>query len=45
MLVSDDQVFSFGLNNFEHLGVPIEGEAPTDGEVIVRWPHAAAVFV
>uniref|UniRef100_A0A0N4WGG0 E3 ubiquitin-protein ligase herc3 n=1 Tax=Haemonchus placei TaxID=6290 RepID=A0A0N4WGG0_HAEPC len=26
MLVSDDQVFSFGLNNFEHLGIPIEGE-------------------
>lgn len=32
MLVSDDQVFSFGLNNFEHLGVPIEGEAPTDAD-------------
>ncbi|KAE9415804.1 hypothetical protein Angca_002412 [Angiostrongylus cantonensis] len=30
MLVTDDQVFSFGLNNFDHLGVPIKGEAPTD---------------
>ncbi|KAJ1356882.1 hypothetical protein KIN20_014731 [Parelaphostrongylus tenuis] len=30
MLLADDQVFSFGLNNFEHLGVPVEGEAPTD---------------
>ncbi|ETN84869.1 regulator of condensation family protein [Necator americanus] len=30
ILLSDDQVFSFGLNNFDHLGVPVEGEAPTD---------------
>ncbi|KHJ87087.1 regulator of condensation [Oesophagostomum dentatum] len=30
ILVSDDQVYSFGLNNFDHLGVPVEGEAPTD---------------
>uniref|UniRef100_A0A7I5E7Y8 Regulator of chromosome condensation n=2 Tax=Haemonchus contortus TaxID=6289 RepID=A0A7I5E7Y8_HAECO len=30
MLVSEDQVFSFGLNNFEHLGIPIEGEAPSE---------------
>ncbi|KAJ1356880.1 hypothetical protein KIN20_014728 [Parelaphostrongylus tenuis] len=29
MLLADDQVFSFGLNNYEHLGVPVEGEAPT----------------
>ncbi|KJH52007.1 putative D-tyrosyl-tRNA(Tyr) deacylase [Dictyocaulus viviparus] len=33
MLVTDDQVFSFGLNNFEHLGIPIKGEAPTDASM------------
>lgn len=30
ILVTDDQVFSFGLNNFDHLGIPVKGEPPTD---------------
>ncbi|VDL73291.1 unnamed protein product [Nippostrongylus brasiliensis] len=35
MLISDDQVFSFGLNNFEHLGIPIKGDPPADGWLLV----------
>ncbi|PIO74070.1 hypothetical protein TELCIR_03929 [Teladorsagia circumcincta] len=51
MIISDDQVFSFGLNNFEHLGIPIEGEAPTDAseedkrELRILTPDVAKAYL
>ncbi|KAK6027911.1 hypothetical protein OSTOST_06053 [Ostertagia ostertagi] len=51
MIVSDDQVFSFGLNNFEHLGIPIEGEPPTDAseedkrELRILTPDVATAYL
>ncbi|KAK5966275.1 Regulator of condensation [Trichostrongylus colubriformis] len=51
MLVTDDQVFSFGLNNFEHLGIPIDGEAPIDAseedkrELRILTPGVATAYL
>ncbi|RCN49345.1 regulator of condensation [Ancylostoma caninum] len=51
ILVSDDQVFSFGLNNFDHLGVPVEGEAPADAtsedkrELRILTPEVATAYL
>ncbi|VDK63052.1 unnamed protein product [Cylicostephanus goldi] len=51
ILVSDDLVYSFGLNNFEHLGVPVEGEAPADAtsedkrELRILTPVVATAYL
>ncbi|EYC16794.1 hypothetical protein Y032_0032g2498 [Ancylostoma ceylanicum] len=51
ILISDDQVFSFGLNNFDHLGVPVEGEAPADAtsedkrELRIFTPGVATAYL
>ncbi|KIH49235.1 hypothetical protein ANCDUO_20691, partial [Ancylostoma duodenale] len=51
ILIADDQVFSFGLNNFDHLGVPVEGEAPADAtsedkrELRILTPGVATAYL
>ncbi|WKX95743.1 hypothetical protein Q1695_012303 [Nippostrongylus brasiliensis] len=51
MLISDDQVFSFGLNNFEHLGIPIKGDPPADAssedkrELRILTPSVASAYL